>query len=100
MGSFSLEFLTNTKNLTGINVSGNINTITDGDDYKNVEEARNFNSIFENCNWTFDGLKLPATKTTQWCYSEMFKNCINLTSIPEGLLPALTLNYSCYAGMF
>ena len=108
-GLVSIEFNTNTKKLTGINVSGNIHTLTHGDDYKNVEEAHGFQHMFENCKWTFDGLKLPATKMSAWCYSYMFSECTGLTSIPEGFLPATTLDSAsgtylgstgCYAYMF
>lgn len=109
-GLVSIEFNTNTKNLTGINVSGNIHTITHGDDYKNVEKTPSFQRMFENCKWTFDGLKLPATKMSAWCYSYMFSGCTGLTSIPEGFLPATTLDTGkpgidlgstgCYAYMF
>ena len=37
---------------------------------------------------------------TPYCYEAMFENCLGLTSIPSGLLPATTLAESCYQSMF
>ena len=41
---------------------------------------------------------LPATKLSNSCYQDMFKNCKNLTAPPK--LPATELAKDCYRGMF
>jgi hypothetical protein len=41
---------------------------------------------------------LPATTLAPRCYSSMFYDCTNLTTVPE--LPATTLANSCYLSMF
>lgn len=41
---------------------------------------------------------LPATKLSNSCYQDMFKNCKNLTVPPK--LPATELAKDCYRGMF
>ena len=43
-------------------------------------------------------LLLPATTLLYGCYEGMFANCVNITSAPE--LPATTLAERCYYGMF
>ena len=43
-------------------------------------------------------LVLPATTLTEYCYSNMFNGCTNLTTAP--ILPATTLAYGCYFDMF
>ena len=48
---------------------------------------------------------LPATTLTKGCYFDMFDQCINITSIPEDLLPAGkdgvgSLAEQCYRQMF
>ena len=40
----------------------------------------------------------PTSISKNYCYSEMFRGCTNLTSAPE--LPATTLAEGCYEGMF
>ncbi len=44
-------------------------------------------------------LRLPATTLTEYCYTEMFRGCQNLISVPE-VLPATTLSRGCYMKMF
>ena len=85
-----------------INISGNIQTLSVGDDYKNLQNKATYcKNLFANTeNVTFDGLLLPATKLQEDCYANMFENCKGLTSIPEGLLPATTLASNCYSEMF
>lgn len=91
-----------TKKLTGINVSGNIQTLSFGDDYKNLQNHATYcSALFSNCvNWTFNGLTLPATKLTDSCYNQMFYNCQKIVEIPEGFLPATTATNYCYSYMF
>jgi len=45
-----------------------------------------------------ENLILPATTLVDYCYSNMFYECINLVSTPK--LPATTLAYECYDSMF
>lgn len=40
----------------------------------------------------------PTSISKDYCYSEMFRGCTNLTAAPE--LPATTLANSCYSSMF
>ena len=98
----TFDFSNDTRKLTGINISGNIQTLSVGDDYKNLQnKATPCDALFSGCvNWTFDGLTLPATKLAENCYWGMFTGCTGLTSIPEGFLPATKLAENCYSGMF
>ncbi len=95
-------FSEDTKKLSGINISGNIQTLSAGDDYNNLQNHATYcSTLFSNCiNWTFNGLTLPATKLVDYCYNHMFDNCPKLTDIPEGFLPATDLTKYCYEGMF
>ena len=46
-----------------------------------------------------ENLSLPATTLADYCYSQMFSGCTNLTTAPS-VLPATTLATSCYSAMF
>ena len=98
----TFDFSNDTRKLTGINISGNIQTLSVGDDYKNLQnKATKCDDLFSGCvSWTFDGLTLPATKLAEGCYWGMFSGCKGLTSIPKGFLPATKLAESCYFSMF
>ena len=98
----TFNFSNDTRKLTGINISGNIQTLSVGDDYKNLQnKATNCYQLFSDCaNWTFDGLTLPATKLAPDCYRDMFNGCNVFTIIPKDLLPATELARGCYYGMF
>ena len=88
--------------LNGINISGNIQTLSAGDDYKNQQNKATYckSLFYSKGSFTIDGLTLGAATLTPECYSMMFSWCTNLTSIPEGLLPATTLAPNCYKYMF
>ena len=45
-----------------------------------------------------ENLILPATTLTEYCYAEMFINCVSLVKAPQ--LPATTLAQYCYSKMF
>lgn len=77
--------------LTSLISSGSTNTITK--DYC-------FCKLFSgSTNTVIDASQLILpTNTTRYCYSNMFKDCQNLTAIPQ--LPATTLAEGCYASMF
>jgi hypothetical protein len=59
-----------------------------------------FTELFDNCADIIEVSKnfLPATTLSYSCYNGMFKNCTSLTNTP--LLPASTLTSYCYANMF
>ena len=79
--------------------TGNILTLLDWRIY-NIVETNNarFCCLFENCSVLTSAPELPATTLTYCCYQGMFWSCTNLTSAP--VLPATTLAYGCYNGMF
>ena len=86
------------------NVSGNVMSLTYGDDFKDKTDLTGTNYIFcrlfEGCSKLMDvsDLILPATTLAKGCYNGIFKNCSSLTTVPE--LPAMTLAEDCYAYMF
>ena len=43
---------------------------------------------------------LPATQLAAYCYNGMFNGCTNLATVPTNLLPAETLAEFCYGYMF
>lgn len=84
---------------TGINVSGYIQSLSAGDDFKNQNNLATFASrLFSGKNWTFNGIVLSSKNLSQYCYSNMFYNCKNLVVVPE--LPATDLKNYCYSNMF
>lgn len=68
-----------------------------------------YESMFEDCTSLTEAPDLPATtmymgstwffKWEGYNYSSMFKGCVSLTKAPD-ILPAMTLNESCYQSMF
>ena len=88
-----------------VNVCGNIMSLLFGDDFADKDTLAESNS------YTFNGLFngytnllsaehliLPATTLLWASYSGMFMDCTSLTTAPE--LPATTLAGRCYASMF
>lgn len=45
-------------------------------------------------------LRMPATTLANFCYKNLFSNCIGITQIPATLLPATTLAEGCYMWLF
>ena len=86
------------------NVSGNIMSLTYGDDFEDKIDLTGsnycFNKLFYGCSNLIDAsnLILPATTLAKSCYSGMFQGCTSLTTAPE--LPATTLADDCYNSMF
>ena len=94
-------------------VGGNIMSLLYGSSFTGNEttfpanSVGNFNRLFNDVN-DEDGynrhlisaseLILPATILTDFCYGEMFRNCIALTTAPA--LPATILTDFCYDSMF
>ena len=65
-----------------------------------IEDAYQFNSLFQCCQNIVDAsnLTLNATNTKQFCYANLFLDCINLTTPP--ILSATELDQWCYSSMF
>ena len=82
------------------NVSGNINSLIYGDEFKDSLTTELLGGLFyDNTNLiSAKNLILPATTLVSECYQQMFYCCTSLTSAPE--LPATTLADYCYYGMF
>ena len=86
-------------------IEGNAMSLLFGNDFKGQTslEGKAFalsNLFSGNTNITSaENLSLPATTLAMYCYSNMFQNCINLTTVPS-ILPATTLAMSCYSSMF
>ena len=83
---------------------GNMMSIIYGDMFINKYDLENTNyglaHFFYNNTYLISAqnLILPATTLTYGCYSGMFWNCTSLTTAPE--LPATTLTQGCYTSMF
>ena len=82
---------------------GNIMSLIYGDDFKNnstISSTYAFANLFRNCVnlVSAKNLVLPATTLAQSCYYQMFINCTSLTTAP--VLPATTLADYCYQYMF
>ena len=84
---------------------GNIMSLVDATNYPTnttLTEEFTFSSLFSQNDYIFNHptqmLYLPATTLTNYCYSNMFGGCTELTIAPA--LPATTLDTSCYAEMF
>lgn len=86
---------------TNVNVScsGDIRTLIDYDNYKNVNTANaRFCNLFENCSNLISAPELPATELATCCYYGMFYGCTKLVNAP--VLPTKTLANYCYSNMF
>jgi len=88
-------------------ISGNIMSLLNDEDGDETTIAANaFSGAFSKGTATIsyieinptEPLILPATVLGDKCYKNMFRNCTNLTRIPE--LPATTVSIDCYRGMF
>lgn len=82
-------------------VGGNINTLLDYTDLRNVSLSQYcFYGLFYNSTTLISAqyLLLPATTLADSCYSYMFNGCTALVNAPS--LPATTLTINCYSNMF
>ena len=84
-------------------VEGNIMSLIYGDDFKNkltISSSNTFYGLFKECVnlVSAENLILPATTLATYCYSNMFEGCTSLTTAPE--LPATDLANLCYMNMF
>ena len=85
-----------------VSVSGNINSLWNHDDLEQALHDFCGVSLFENCDGltNVSGLTLGTSTSllSEYCYLNMFNNCVNLETAPT--LPATTLNNYCYQNMF
>ena len=85
---------------SGINVSGDIQSLSAGDDFKNQNNLATFAArLFSGKSWTFNGIKLSSENLTERCYEAMFKQS-GITSLKNVILPATVLKTRCYNQMF
>ena len=86
-------------NSTKVACTGDIRTLLDYRDFKNVEtnNAR-FCSLFWKCRVLTSAPELPAETLASSCYRYMFQGCLSLNVAPK--LPATELAEKCYQGMF
>ena len=85
-------------------IEGNIMSLIDSTNFKNkltISSTYAFASLFRECVnlVSAENLILPATTLANSCYSGMFQGCRLLTTAPKEL-PATTLANNCYASMF
>ena len=93
------SYLTFSSNSSNLNISGDIQSLSAGDNFKNQNNLATFAArLFSDKSWTFNGIVLSSKNLSSNCYQRMFENCTNLTNIPE--LPAETLKDYCYSYMF
>ena len=84
-------------------VYGNVMSLVGGDDFVNTESLTNlaFAGLFQNSgisNHPYKPLVLPATSLNISCYRGMFYNCSAMTVAPS--LPATSVKSRCYESMF
>ena len=86
------------------NVEGNLMSLYYGDDFEGVDymtgKGQIGRALFNGDTHLIsaENLILPALTLNNSCYYQMFYNCSNMTSAPS--LPATTLNSQCYSAMF
>ena len=97
--NYAKIFFTSNDENAKVACTGDIRTLLDYKNYNTVEtkDAR-FCYLFMNCTRLTSAPELPATTLAYVCYLGMFNGCTSLATAPE--LPATTLKYNCYCGMF
>ena len=89
----------NNPNNVKVACTGDIRTLLDYSNYKNVNTSQAcFANLFNHCWVLTSAPDLPATELAFGCYAYMFYWCPYLQNAPE--LPATTLNTQCYQKMF
>ena len=100
-------YVNNIKCDANFNVGGNIMSLLYGDNFENqtvLTENYTFLRLFDTNSYVYNkivdasNLILPATTLTYGCYYGMFQNCTSLVNTP--VLPATTLAQQCYQEMF
>ena len=84
-------------------VEGNIMSLINSENFATLttlESGFTFVRLFSDCTGltSAENLILPATTLAYYCYGGMFLGCTSLTTAPK--LPAMTLADYCYAMMF
>ena len=89
----------NNPNNVKVACTGDIRTLLDYSNYKNVNTSQAcFANLFNHCWVLTSAPDLPATELGFSCYAYMFYWCPYLQNAPE--LPATKLNTQCYQKMF
>ena len=89
----------NNPNNVMVACTGDIRTLLDYSNYKNVNTSQAcFANLFNHCVVLTSAPDLPATELAFGCYADMFNWCPYLENAPE--LPATNLSYQCYQRMF
>ena len=89
----------NNPNNVKVACTGDIRTLLDYSNYKNVKTSQAcFTNLFNHCVVLTSAPDLPATELAFGCYTKMFYWCPYLQNAPE--LPATNLSYQCYQYMF
>ena len=89
----------NNPNNVKVACTGDIRTLLDYSNYKNVNTSQAcFTNLFNHCVVLTSAPDLPATELAFGCYTKMFYWCPYLQNAPE--LPATNLSYQCYQYMF
>ena len=89
----------NNPNNVKVACTGDIRTLLDYSNYKNVNTSQAcFANLFNHCVVLTSAPDLPATELAFGCYADMFNWCPYLENAPE--LPATNLSYQCYQRMF
>ena len=89
----------NNPNTVKVACTGDIRTLLDYSNYKNVNTSQAcFANLFNHCWVLTSAPDLPATELGFSCYAYMFYWCPYLENAPE--LPATKLNTQCYQKMF
>ena len=88
------------------NAYGNIMSLISGDSFVNADTLTanyTFGGLFSGCTGltSAENLILPATTLEESCYQSMFQGCTSLATAPS-VLPATTLAlaFNCYESMF
>ena len=89
----------NNPNNVKVACTGDIRTLLDYSNYKNVNTSQAcFANLFNHCWVLTSAPDLPATELAFGCYTKMFYWCPYLQNAPE--LPATILKDQCYQKMF
>ena len=97
--NYAKIFFTSNDENAKVACTGDIRTLLDWENYKNVNTSNaRFCYLFNYCTQLTSAPELPATTLADGCYYSMFEGCKSLTKAPE--LPATTLANGCYLSMF
>ena len=103
-GTGALKYNSFSGSTASFEVEGNIMSLIYGDNFKDkltISSAYTFTGLFRDCAnlVSAENLILPATTLAKFCYQYMFGKCTSLTTAPKKL-PATTLANGCYYTMF